>query len=323
MNKTITVIDENNYAEIMEKEVEPYLSSIRKDGKFISFDGKRIHYEAYIIENAKANIVISHGFTESAEKFREMVYYFVKSGYNAFSIDHRGHGESYRLPGDNETVRLNNFSDYVEDFNIFIDEVVKKSAPALPVYIYSHSMGGAVAARFIEEYPDKAQKAVLSSPMICADTGMPVPVTKALASAVCALGKSGASVPGMCKFDENKTYENSHDTSKARFDYYHAKRIKNPHLRTSGPSFGWVRTSMKMTDEALDENNINKISAEVLLLSAENDNRVLPEYQQKFAQKAGISLTVIPNTKHEIFMSENSVMESYLEKILDFFGENK
>ena len=323
MNRILTPIDEKNYAEIMEKEVEPSLSAIRKDGAFISFDGKRIHYEAHITENAKAIIVISHGFTESAEKFREMAYYFSKNGYSVFSVDHRGHGESYRIPGEPNTVKIGKFSDYVKDLNVFVNDVVKPLNPGLPMYLYSHSMGGAIAGRYIQTYPEVFSKAILSAPMICANTGMPIPLAKILSALLCAVGASNMSVPGRCEFNPDATYENSSDTSEARFNYYHAKKLKNPHLRTCGPSFGWVKEAMAVTNQLLDPENCKKITAQVLIFQPETDQQVLSPYQDTFAEKIGARLIRVPGAKHEIYASTNDVLEKYLKDVFEFFdGES-
>lgn len=321
MIKTITPIDETNFANIMENEVEPFLEKMRKDNYFTSFDGNKIHYEAYIQNDAKANIVISHGFTESAEKFREMSYYFIKSGFNVFSLDHRGHGHSYRLRDKNETVDIDKFTDYVEDMHIFIQQEVKPSAD-LPMYIYGHSMGGGIAAEYLQEHSDVFSKAVLSSPMICAQSGAPVPLAKAMMKLLGATPLKHKSVPGMCKFDQNATYENSSDTSKARFDYYMAKRIKNPVYRTAGPTFGWTDEALRLTDRLLDDNRCKKITAKVLIFQPEEDKKVISSYQNIFAEKlSDAKLIHIKGSKHEIFNTTNDVLEGYLNEVISFFEE--
>lgn len=321
MNNLIELVDEKNFASVMQETVEPYLATIRKEGYFNSADGKQLHYEAHLIKNAKANIVLSHGFTESAEKFREMAYYFTGNGYNTFAVDHRGHGYSYRLPGDKETVRLGKFSDYIEDLNTFVNDVVTPLGEGLPKHIFGHSMGGGIAARYIQVYPDIFEKAILSSPMICAQTGAPVPLAKVIMGITSALGLRYTSVPTMCTFNPNATYENSSDTSKARYDYYLEKRKKDPNLRTTGPAFGWVNEALRLTDHLLDDNNCKRVSADVIIYQPEQDARVISSYQDVFARKlAKARIVHIANSKHEIFATTNDVMKIYLDSIFDFLG---
>lgn len=321
MKNIASLVDEKDYANVMKNEVEPFLAEIRTDGYFTSYDGKNIHYEAHTIADAKGTVVIVHGFTEFAEKFREMAYYFVKNGFNAFAIDNRGHGHSYRMQGSTETVRIDKFSDYIEDLDVFVRKVVKPYADNLPLYIYSHSMGGGIAARYIQVHNDVFEKAILSAPMICAQTGAPVPLAKALMGTVASLGLKNVSVPGMCKFKPDATYENSSDTCKERFEYFLTKRRNNAVYRTAGPSFGWVNEALKLTDHLLDDNNCKNIRAEVMIFQPERDNKVISSYQNTFAEKvSGAQLVFVPGSKHEIFGTTNDVLRGYLDKIFEFLG---
>ena len=166
-------VSEKNYTEGMEK-AEKYLSECGTDGCFISFDGKNIHYEKYMCDNAKASIVIVHGFTECAEKFREVSFNFLLGGYNVFAVDNRGHGYSARLTDDRETVCVGRFTDYVEDLQCFVEKIVRPASGELPLYVYCHSMGGAITVQHLQTYPGVFKKAVLSAPMIQAQTmGLP------------------------------------------------------------------------------------------------------------------------------------------------------
>lgn len=324
MNKTVSVIDEQSYAEIMKNTVEPFLEKLRKDDTFISFDGKRIHYEAYLTENPKANIVISHGFTESAEKFREMAYYFIKDGFSVFSIDHRGHGSSYRLPGDSYAVRLNSFDDYIKDFDAFINDIVIPRSRNLPLYLYSHSLGAAIGIIYMEKHSGVFKKALLSSPMICINAGMPLPAAKVLSGIITAVGKGDVPVPGKCKFNENETFEKSDAASEARFDYYMKKKRKNPLLRTTGPTFNWVKEASSITGVIMNDDNCKKIKEKILIIQPEQDKQLISSYCDKFNEKLNSSeLIKIGNTKHEIFSSKNDAMEEYLKSIFEFFNKDE
>lgn len=313
-------VNEAEFSFVMKNEIEPFLKSLRKEGEFLSFDKNPIHYEYYLIDNAKANIVISHGFTESAEKFREVYYYFIKEGYNVFSLDHRGHGHSYRIKGKPNTVKIGKFTDYVDDMCEFVNKIVLKNGGGLPLYLYSHSMGGAVAIRLLEDHPEMFEKAVLSAPMVCANTGMPEGVASFVGALTSAIGFKNASVPGMCTFDPNATYENSNDTSKERFEYYLEKKRVIPAYRTAGPSFNWVNEAMKNTSYIVKDENVKKIKARVLLCQPEQDKMVLMPYQNEFIKKVENGrLQTYARSKHEIYNSTNDVLEIYYPDLFEFF----
>lgn len=317
----VDIIDENNYAYTMTNEVEPYLAKRRRDDFFLSADGKKLHYEAYEKLLSRGNIVILHGFTESAEKFRETAYYFRKAGYSVFSLDLRGHGKSYHDSDNPLRVDIDSFDTYAEELNIFIEKIVKPISKDKHIYIYSHSLGSTVALLYMMKYPCSVSKAVLSSPMICGNMGMPTAIAGTVAKALCTLGGKNIPAPGRCVFDENQTADNSDAVSKERFEYYHHKRIAEPLYQTSGPSFSWVKASLAARDKILSEDNVNKLRAKMLIFKPESDRQLLGEYTDRFAEKAKIKVKDVKNSKHEIFMSGDETLKWYMEEVLEFFAE--
>lgn len=318
LNK-VNVIDEKNYSYIMETQVEPYLKKRRREDFFLSRDGKKLHYEAYEKLLSRGSIVILHGFTESAEKFRETAYYFRSAGYSVYCLDLRGHGKSHHDSDKAERVDIDSFDTYAEELNIFIDKIVRPLTGDRKIHIYSHSLGSTVALLYLMKYPCSIDKAVLSSPMICGNMGMPTAIAGAVAKLLCALGGKHIPAPGRCVFNSTQTAENSDATSKARFDYYHKKRISEPLYQTSGPSFSWVKASLEARNKILSESNIKLLRSRLLIFKPEEDKQLLGEYTDKFAEKADIKIKDVKNSRHEIFMSSDEVLRWYYEEILEFF----
>lgn len=314
----VEIINESNYAYLMNTEVEPYLSKKRREDFIFTADGRKLHYEAYDKALSRGSVVILHGFTESAEKFREAAYYFRKAGYGVYSLDMEGHGKSHRTSTKKEKVEIDSFDTYAEDLHLFVDRVVVPATKNGKVYIYSHSLGSTVALLYMMKHPYTIEKAVLSSPMICGNMGMPVAVAGTVAKLLCTLGGKGIPAPGRCVFDENQTVENSDATSKSRFEYYHNKRKNEPLYQTSGPSFGWVKASLEARDKILEA---GKIRTESLIFLPEEDRQLLHSYTEKFADKADIGIKRVKNSKHEIFMSGDETLKWYFEEILEFFAE--
>lgn len=317
----VKIIDEENYSFIMQTEVEPYLENRREDIYFLSFDNKKLHCEVYKKRLSRGNIIILHGFTESAEKFREVAYYFRKAGYSVFVPDLRGHGKSYRVSLKKETVEEDNFALYAEDITTLIEKVIRISDPKGKIYIYSHSLGSTAALLYMLENPFTIQKAVLSSPMICGNMGMPVAVAGAAAKLLCKLGGKGISAPGRCVFDPMQKFADSDAVSEARFLYYLDKRKKEPLYQTNGPSFSWVKASVEARDKILSGYKNKKVGTELLIFKPEEDKQLLGEYTDRFAELCDIKTKIVKNSKHEIFMSKNQVLQWYFEKILDFISD--
>lgn len=313
----IQLVSENNYKLNMQVKIEPYLERKRVINSFESFDGSLISYEAYKAKGSKGAVIILHGFTESAEKFREASYYFYGEGYSVYVPDLRGHGNSYRTSQKAGTVNGNDFDDYAKDLNVLIETVVKPAEERKPIYIYSHSLGSAAAILYMEKHPDVIRKAVLSSPMICGNMGMPVPVANTVAKLLCSFGGESVSAPGRCKFNPDMKFEKSDATSKARFEYYQEKRVNNRLLQTNGPSFGWVKASVEARDKMLRE--AYRIRTPLLILLPEKDKQLLASYQQKFISGVKDAKVIdIKGSKHEIFGSTDEVLKEYYGHIFEF-----
>ena len=313
----VEIINEHNYAYLMQTEVEPYLNKKGREDFIFTADGRKLHYEAYDKMLSRGSVVLLHGFTESAEKLRETAYYFRKAGYGVYAPDMEGHGKSHRTSTKKEKVEIDSFDTYAGDLKLFIESVVKPETKNGRVYIYAHSLGCTVALLYMMKNPHTIERAVLSSPMICGNMGMPVAVAGNVAKLLCAFGGKGIPAPGRCVFDENQPYENSDATSKARFDYYHAKRRAEPLYQTSGPSFGWVKASLEARDKILD----GKLETKSLIFLPEEDRQLLHSFTKAFAEKNDIKVKDVKNSKHEIFMSGDETLKWYFEEVLEFFAE--
>ena len=314
-------VREENYAEEMETRVEPYLAELREDGFFKSFDGNEIHYEKYLIPDAEGTVVIAHGFTESAEKFREMSFCFLTMKFNVFAIDHRGHGRSWRkYPDQPQLVCIDRFETYVKDLYALVKTVVKPAVPQdKPLFLYAHSMGGAIAAQFLQTYPGVFDKAVLSAPMIQAQMPMSPGLAAAIMQAATVFGQGDKPVFAHGPYDPTATYEKSHDTSKARFDYYHEKRNNEPLLQTNMASNRWVRESARVVRKNLDPARCRNITCPLLLCQPAEDTSVVSEKENEFVSLLPDGrLIQFPNSRHEIFMSVDSTMILYLQAIEKF-----
>ena len=88
------IISEMGYRDRMEKEAVPFLKEHRYCGFFAPDGQGEIYYERYRQEKAGGTVVMVHGFSESAEKYAEMIYYFLQAGYQVYIMDVRGHGRS-------------------------------------------------------------------------------------------------------------------------------------------------------------------------------------------------------------------------------------
>lgn len=317
------LIGEKNYEKMMRTVVEPGLAAMREEVD-VAVAGGSLHAEVYNRFDAKGAVVIVHGYTECAEKYREMVWYFVNAGYSVFVYDQRGHGKSLREVEDLSITHVDCFDQYVDDLDVLMNDVVRPRMGSAPVYLFGHSMGGAVAALALMKHPDWFARAVLNAPMIqCVTANVPPLAAEIFVRALCLVGKGKErAVVGKPYDPQRETLERSHSTSRARFDYFQKKRVQTPAYQNCSPTNSWLREAIGVTRTLLARRNTQKIKTPVLLIQAGLDSIVrLPHQAQFVSQVEGARILCLDDAKHEIYCCHDAVMQRYLAQILEFFAE--
>jgi len=130
-------------------------------------DGVALNYYHWVPENAKAAIVISHGWSEHAGRYNALAEWFASCGYEVHALDHRGHGKSEGKRG-----HVGRWLDYARDL-----EQLRLSLEQTTQYLLGHSMGGMISVLHLLEYPNRFAAVALSGP--AADVSIPVSKFKA------------------------------------------------------------------------------------------------------------------------------------------------
>lgn len=317
-------ISESNYNEDMKSKAEPYIKSKLESGYIDGDKDVKLYYEKYSIENAKANIVISHGYTESLEKYHELIYYFLKEGYNVFGIEHRGHGRSGTLGiADKTQVNVEKFDQYVTDFKKFMDEVVMPNNQGKKVLLFAHSMGGTIGTKFIEDYPDYFDAAVLSAPMLEVNTGnIPKFLADIIVEFEVAIGNGGDYVLGKKAYTPDYNVNEIGTSSLNRYKYSHDIVANNKELQRGGASYNWTKEAFDTTKDIIKPENASKVKIPILLFQAYNDTYVKAEGQNKFASSAkNCEIKRIEISRHEIYLEKDEIQKPYLDELLDFYDK--
>lgn len=312
------LLSEDNFEAQMKEVVEPYLAGCCKEGYLLTTGGMQ-HVEIYCAAPPKGTIVISYGFTESCIKYHEFIYYMLKSGFKCVVMDHRGHGHTCREGRDPNVVHVQRFDDYVNDLKRLIIYLGSETGP---LYLYGHSMGGCIAARYLEEYPGEFDKAVLNAPMMGLKLGgCPFWAASLLCDINIILGRGDRRLFYQHDFDPKEPFEGSSAGSRARFDYYQAIRCQNPYYQTSSASYRWAREAIRAGRKACRRSKAAKIKIPVLLFQAQEDTLVRPDAQKKFLDRINDGKLVrVPDARHEIYRSSNDVLEPYLIQVIEFFS---
>ncbi len=315
-------LGEEDYEEKMTHMVRPLLDRERKCWYISSFDGSRIFYESYQHPQEKAVIVMSHGFCEFTKKFEEVIFYFFQEGYSVYIPDHRGHGYSQRNIGDRGKVLINSYEEYVEDFHTLITEIILKDKIHKKLVLYAHSMGGAIAALYLEQYPEIFSCAILSSPMLDINFGkIPAFIVRFVLLFKRLIGSETDYVPGHGPFRKVPEYETSSCLSKARYLDIFSKRLQDENYQTYGATCAWTLASLRAVEQL--HRNAKLVKTPILLFQAGKDTTVKPEGQKTFASKSqNTELLHIPDSRHEIYNADTRIRREYYEAIFKYIKDH-
>lgn len=319
-NYKLKLLDEANFETEIAKS-EEILQNLKISGSFTAFDGIQIYYEYFLCENSSANAVLVHGLSEFSQKYHEQIYYLLNQGYNVFTFDLRGHGLSDRLTNDLDLLHIGRFDDYVKDLSQFIETVVIPTQDK-PIYLLSHSIGGAISAIYLAKNSDKIKKAVMSAP--CFDPivkGAPKPIAWAFVFLNKCLKGPKKKFAFSSEFNPDVEYNIHHGSSKPRFIHNMKMRSENPRYQTTPMSYGWVSNAFKLRSRIVKNSFINKIKTPILLLSAQNDGTVRNDAQIEFSQKcSNCKLVELEGVTHAVFATDNDTMGKMLECVYDYLG---
>lgn len=107
-----------------------------------------------------AGVVLVHGFTEHASRYADAAETLARHEYAVHAMDLRGHGRS-----EGSRVFVPRFERYLDDLDLLLARARNREHDK-PLFLFGHSMGGAIATLYaIDRQPDLAGL-VLSAPSV-------------------------------------------------------------------------------------------------------------------------------------------------------------
>ncbi len=126
-----------------------------------------------------AAVVIMHGLRDHSARYDPLANALVEAGVAVHAFDLRGHGKS-----DGARVWVEAFDDYVDDLDAFL-KLVATQVPGKPLFLFGHSMGGAIATLTTLTRKPVLAGLVLSAPALTPGEDVPpflITLTRLVAS---------------------------------------------------------------------------------------------------------------------------------------------
>lgn len=303
------------------------------EATFTTHDNISIAYTTNFKRPNKPYVVIVPGRSESYLKYQELMYDFDQQGFDTVVIDHRGQGLSQRLLTNRFKGYVNSFDDYAQDLHQLLNEVIPQNYPEHheEAFMLAHSMGGAIALRYLQLQQHKIKALVLSSPMIAISSGN---IPKGLAKFVVESGSKlnqwfsespwyflGQSDSNQTSYQDNKLMH-----SQERFQRFQNLYQTKPELKLGGVTFKWLQQALAANKNIFSD--LSKLSTPILLMQSGEEHIVDNSAQNEFCQQlhkiqpqscfGGKPLT-IDGAYHELLFEIDEYRSQALTRTLDWF----
>ncbi|WPU63346.1 alpha/beta fold hydrolase [Peredibacter starrii] len=315
---SLWAIPEKDFPEVWVNKAVPHFQNLNHS-EFTNAEGMKIHHYSLIKKENKKTLVIVPGRTEASMKYAELIYDLRNDGFNIFIIDHQGQGESTRVLSDTNKGHVRNFKNYIIDMEQWMKEVVLPQSKDMPLYLLAHSMGGAVAAKYMAKHPKQFVKAAFSAPMMEMNTKpYPEKIARLYSAFLVQIGKGTNYAPDRGPYipEEDRFETNEHTHSEVRHTALKYIFVTWPNLAVEGPTVMWVNRALRAT-EKIDVDG-KKIQTPILLLQAGGDLIVNPGRQVDFCKKAKCTLIQCPGSHHEILQEKDDIRDKALAEIRKF-----
>jgi lysophospholipase len=297
-------------------------------GDLQSSDQTRLSYSYYLVKPARQAVVFSTGRVEMAVKYIELMQEFITAGYSVFILDHRGQGQSARLHSDLQLGYVVDFQDYVDDFNQFVSEVVQPFGHQQHLLL-AHSMGAAIACRYLQQQPHQFNAAIFGSPMFGISAGA-LPTTLAY-KFISAYGWFRSQLklsnqhyfPGQTPYLDKPFANNLLTHSPHRYKWLRQLYQLYPESQLGGVSWAWLTQAIKAM--AWLQQNAVEFNVPILLLQAAEDKVVSNNAQTRWFNRLPAPLykqhVLLAGAYHEIWMEKDTIRQQAITAVNRFLAD--
>ena len=306
-----------------------YLPANGEISIFTVTDGTNLRLGYFASEGeAKATILLINGHREFLEKYNEIIEEFQARGFNIYSYDHRGQGLSDRVLDDRVKSHNPDFGKLVSDIDEIIKGKIKPASLGHPFYIVAHSLGAHLTLRYMHDYPDVVDKALLLSPF----TGFHdrsvfyVGFVKLFFAIMNLFGFGDEFAVGQAKNQQMIDHETAmskltHD--KDRYQFSQDAIDDNPDLFVGGMTYGGAAETVNSLNKLNENGYIEKIKTPVLYLLSEDEKVVSNDVTFALIEKmANAKAENIANARHEIYRETDEIRDQMWQNIDHFFSIN-
>ena len=266
-------------------------------------------------------IFLFPGRTEYIELQGRLATDLVTKGFSVLTIDWRGHGLSQRLLENPATLHIDEFANYQNDVDAFLQVATALDVPK-PWFLMANSMGGIIGLRAIMHgLPVSACS--FTAPMWGIKMSLLQRlIAKQVSGAACALRRGETYVPGHDgrNYVTHTPFEGNRITfDRENYDYWFRQARAKPELQTAGSSMKWLHESLK---ECCGIAKLTSPRLPCITFYGDHDEVVdeLAIHERMMAWPSG-EYVALKNAKHALLLEKPEARSTVISKSIQLFME--
>jgi alpha-beta hydrolase superfamily lysophospholipase len=253
---------------------------IQREGEWKTPDGVNLYWQEWKPDTdfPCGVVLLVHGLGEHSGRYHHVAQAFTQSGYVLVAFDHRGHGRSGGVRGD-DSMDLT-----CADISHFLGEI-RREYSQQPVFLYGHSLGGLQVLYYVLIHKPQISGVISTAPALAADKGVS-PVTILMAKVMSRL------IPSM-QIDNGLDRSNLSRTSEV------IERYNNDPLVHGKIT---ARFGMELMEMSKWTRSQQEFPLPLLLMVGSGDHIIDPKAVQVFGEgcKGDVTFRMLEGWYHEI-----------------------
>lgn len=315
----IAFLTENTFSQEIVR-IEEALEALRHHGEFTTREGIRLFYEYFTPKTSRGGVVIVHGLSEFTKKYYELAWYLTAQGYSVFLYDQRGHGLSHRDTDRPELIHVQSFEGLAADLQDYLEAVVLPTEKG-PLYLYAHSMGGAVGLLHLALYPEQFRKAVITSPLLQPTTNNLPPFLFRWGTGIHRALRGGKKKFLFSReYDPQRPYVHVPGDSESRVRHCLNHRNRDRRYQSTPMTVDCVYHSLGLKKRLLGDAVTKAIRTPILMLCAGKDTMVKIPPQEEFDRRCPqCHRIVLPDANHALLTCRDKILQQVLRLVLEHY----
>lgn len=277
-----------------------------------------------------AVVVCLPGLGEFAEKYFELARDMIKRNLAFWVIDWPMQGKSSRPLSNPNKLHAESFDLFVESLDRLCMDYIKPSSVhpdrgRIPMVMLGHSMGANIGMRYLMTKPENFICASFTAPLlgIRASQFLPSWLELTLSKAFKMMKKNY--VWGGTDWNDllrANTGNDIHSSDAERDNVHRAWLLADPALRTSAPTFGWVKAAIESYNKLNKKSSLKSLELPIQIFACGDEqlvsnnairraSRIIPNAEYHFVNGA----------KHELLMERDEYRNQFLELFDKFIDE--